>query len=651
MCSTMNSSPLGNGLSLSTLLILGAVGCEQQPEPTQTPAQRPAAVKAPSAPPVSCPVLDETWQASLTDGHQRMALLAGGEGPEDRRLAGLLTDSFAYPSNNICQLSAGDEARLPAVWAALQDSGAGDQVLVLLSGEASGWDVRMPLEGVLKGGATLSVLVDAVDTQDPDGLARHLRELPGTSVTVGISEQAGAFTAAALTALGEAGGAMDYGSLGQRAFALMSARGHIPRVEGAGDMSAPVFGGAVVDKPLTYAVTAVSAGEIELAGPGLVGWSKGARVALYGGDITRAQLADVQQANAALRGFAELQNSNPYTVRAQLDPSAEGVKVGDLAMLDTPGPVPFTLAVQLQQEGEGAIAPELLARVQEELSNGPQASLAVELVTDTPDFLVQELGDELVLVDRTGVLRSRYPLVDDRAPERRLARTLDLFARQNNWLGQRAGARWADELLKVRLVENTDLSRIFCPITPFRERAEGEPAQRVPLCTGMTLLIEYRDLGVADSFPDGLHLGVLWLGNDGNIYTNAELGFDDSPLQPGEVREVPLTMATPPVGLLDHVLVVGTPREMDWSQVAAETVRGIGGPGDIVEEDAWTMSYLPVQVTGARVQTDRLGRVVLGVGAGEVLWSDEQLNDPKVCNARHDAMQALQPLSPACPRG
>ena len=158
------------------------------------------------------------------------------------------------------------------------------------------------------------------------------------------------------------------------------------------------------------------------------------------------------------------------------------------------------------------------------------------------------------------------------------------------------------------------------------------------MCTGMTARVE-RDMSVKTGQDfvnkkgvETLYIGFLYMSADGSIYTNNEVGFDGGPMDVKLTKfDIPLGKAQPPVGSLEHIMIVGTSEPFDWSVVAAEAPRGLGGPAVLPKSMVWTMSYLPVAVT-----------------ADDKKWSKDQYQDATTCDVRQQAKAGGGSVTPAC---
>lgn len=181
-------------------------------------------------------------------------------------------------------------------------------------------------------------------------------------------------------------------------------------------------------------------------------------------------------------------------------------------------------------------------------------------------------------------------------------------------------------------------SQPACPLSPLVPAPRPGALQEIPLCTLLELEVTLTGDPVG---PDGMHIGVVLLANDGSIVGLPEAGSTLRLTRRGESVVIPIGVAQPPLEAVDQVLVFGTPTAVSWYLMSAASVRGaaggldgyvrrfVGGTRGATDVEVtgdplpWTSSYLPI-------------RVVAEPGR----WPEQDLGDPGVCDRREEQLRA-----------
>ncbi len=343
---------------------------------------------------------------------------------------------------------------------------------------------------------------------------------------------------------------------------------------------------------------------LRLRGVVLPGWGPGAEVRVHAGSASAAEVQEPARAKAVLsiRAFDGIEASADLVGSAR-----EPIEVGDVAVLARPSPESTRLPVRLDGV-PGAVADRLRAELEED----PERSALIELSDRTDAFrLAVDRAGRLVLRGPEGELRNTYQ-GEPEAAVGAAVENLGQFARQRAllWLeGESGGDFRNDETLRVRIVRGPSDHRLSCDGPGWVQACPNEE-QIIPVCTLWQIEVENTHPSI------GLWIGGAVLSNDGGM-----VGFPTANtamrLEPGQSARVPglAFKASPPLNALEHVVVFGTRKQIDWTVLTSAAVRGTGGgslqamlqryvagtrgsPVVSLDDDygTWTSSHVPLRV-------------------------------------------------------
>ena len=394
--------------------------------------------------------------------------------------------------------------------------------------------------------------------EELDGLVAFVAATDGTSALERNGR--GLFTDALLTVLSRVGKTpLTYAQAARQIPPLVSASSYqVPLFEG--DLSAAVFGNKSRNRPASWDVTSVSAGDtVELSGPPLTGMGVGAELRIYGGSADGADTRDPAKAKA----LAVVTEATDLNAQARVVGDASSIERGDLAVVARVGDDFARITVGFRPEGQlGGIPREQAEVLREWIEGDSEASMLVQITEGGADFELSLSSDgALQLRGPENRIRNRYERGDE---AEYVPKSLWQHARQRALLQLHGevGEDFIDqETLQVQLV----------PANRQIECADGEwvpskpnEEQVIPLCHQWNIKVTLRE-----DAPKPLLVGGLVLSNDGAI-----LGFPRDGrrelLHPGEEvtfnRSRETFRAGAPLDVQDHVLVFGTQQTnpVDW---------------------------------------------------------------------------------------
>ena len=613
---------------LAGLAVLGGAGCASAPPaPPPLPPAAPAAVAEAGA--SRC---DWSQPASGEPGARVLALVVGvsdyaspdvpdlrGPRQDAAGLYAMLTAraGFGVPADNVCLLVDGDATRArfeEALEGALTGRAAeGDAVLIFFAGHGS-WtydlerdesdgrdetlllhdartggaadllddELALLLSGVLEKTGDVTLILDACSSgtaargsevtarQVPPAVREGLLspgggrveraagwlppELPGVAVlsaardgTVALEPSGGGngfFTAALLAAMAETRGAgVTWAEVFRRSAAAVRLRTVDQRPVAEGTLDRLVLRGAAREGPLGWEVVEVGPdGALRVTGPPIPGFEVGAAVR-----IVRAAAPEEVVATATVR---EADGLSAWVVAAE----GAATAVGDLALPDPDGAAVLVVAVDAGLDD--AALEELEAAV---------AGSAVRLTRGDGELHLRRAGAAaLALADAGGQLIARVPETPGWAAE--VGRALEARVAQRALLALQGPGRDGlvdDVSVAVRLVVEGEVAD--------SPRCAGEPVV-LPLCAKW-------HIEVVGMVSEPLQVGGAVLWGDGTTLGLPTDGLDQALPPYSRVRLGPRFLATPPLGQVERVLVVGSaaatgPR---WSRLTTPTKGGRGG--------------------------------------------------------------------------
>nr|VFJ63364.1 MAG: Caspase domain-containing protein [Candidatus Kentron sp. FW] len=405
--------------------------------------------------------------------------------------------------------------------------------------------------------------------------------LPGTVIFTAAGDgtpalergKRGVFTDALLEALGQVGDRpLTYAQAARQITPLVSARSYqIPYFHG--DLNTVVFGNTGRTRPLGWDVTKVRGNIIEFTGSPLPGIGEGAELRVYDGGVTGADTRDPRKAKA----MVVIDSITGINATGHIDAalSEQPLERGDLAVLARPADDTLKISVHLRSSGKYGVIPGTRAKnLREDIENHPEANMLVSFTEDAGDFeLSLDKSNRLVLRGP----EHRVRMIFDR--DRAVPENLWQHARQRALLQLRGegGADFKDnETLQVRIVEAKTSNQNKCARGTWVQ-SEPNQEQVIPLCHAWQIEVE-----LDEKSPKPLLVGALVLSNDGSVFGIPEDGYKE-PLKPGEkVIFADILLGSPPLDVLDHVLVFGTQESnpVQWNLLAdtAKTRSGKGKP-------------------------------------------------------------------------
>lgn len=386
-----------------------------------------------------------------------------------------------------------------------------------------------------------------------------------------------------------------------------------PSSEGAVDRAATLMRGADALEPWT--VARLRGNEVRLQGPPMLGWSRGAVVAVVDGDAVKAQIRlDGVSAGAAMG-----------TV---IGGSAKRVETGDPVRLEVPGEDLTAIGVSISPDVR------LRSQIKQALYADPVLSQTVHVVERAADFALRPgPGGTIDIVGADGVRRNRLPgaTAEDALA---LAHTMGLYARQASLLALSAEvpAAYPDDMFDVRIMPIAS-DKPDCARTPYVPTERALPFAQVPMCNAVRLEVTLRE---APKQP--LHLGVLYLSGNGTIFSWPRNGRRVILEEPGDTYDQVLGWVTPPLHTPDRVLVIGTHEPVRWSQleekVLADVVtasRGETGPDFFVSAVAGAKTRSAWASSADALPAWTASMVTVEIVADPELWSEQERDTTSTC--------------------
>lgn len=339
-----------------------------------------------------------------------------------------------------------------------------------------------------------------------------------------------------------------------------------------GEVDREVFSGVTRKRPLSWEVAEVGS-ELTLTGVPMAGWSPGAEVRLYDPRLDAAGFADPKRAHAR----AELLSlSGPRaSARLVLGDPARPVAAGDLAVLAQAGIDGHTVRARLRPAGQpGGVPTAVVSALQAELARDPVLTGVVRLGADGDWELSTAADGALEVRGPEGVVRRSFPAASG---ARSAVGLLGDFALQKALLSlpTQPGVFRDEDTLRVSLVPGK-------PVACARGWPSGPVTSTapltLPLCAEMLVRVS---LAPGTKTPDGrdaeLRVGGAALSIDGGV-----TGFSDTNgqrpflVKAGTHADVLRLTGVPPLGALDHLVIVGTSpdEQVPWERLTTPT-RGV----------------------------------------------------------------------------
>jgi len=392
----------------------------------------------------------------------------------------------------------------------------------------------------------------------------------------------------------------------QRSFQIATFEGNLDR---------EIFGKAVVDHSLSWQVHQVTDDRVKFRGPAMPGWTEGAILEVF------------EDGTVKRKARVRLTKAGNFTAEGEVLGRDRGIGPGDYAMLDTPGADTASIRVRIDDDVAFAGALRKALRSDDVLDK------TVEIVSGPADFVVRQgRGSIVEIVGSEGVVRNAQPLRD--AEEAlAIAQNLGLHARQASLLALSAEPNdvYPHDMLDLRIIPDP-FSDARCAKERYEPSPVAVPYVQVPMCTPIRLEVKLKRDPV-----DKLHLGILFLANDGTIAAWPEAGITEILSRKGDTYTETLGTVTPPLAAPDRILVFGSHEPVRWTSLEAtaiEKTRSVAGKQDLqgfvmshvggtrgiadeapqsTSDPAWTSSFLQLQVTGQG-------------------WSEAERTNPQACD-------------------
>lgn len=434
----------------------------------------------------------------------------------------------------------------------------------------------------------------------------------------------GLFTNALLSVLAEGSHApLTVSQVAYRVRQRLSPVIQIPYFEGA--LNSPVFGVSTALHAIGWSVSGVMGERVVLSGPPLPGWSKNAEIRIFPGESTSTERLDPANALATAL-LSQVDGLKGTATLFKAGRPSRPVQPGDLALLVRPGDDAVVLPVKFVPEGSpGGVPNARRSAIEKAVGADDTASRVVRFSSDASALFAIQMAANgtLQLVGPEGTIRNTF----QQGPREALnvTRALWLHARQRALLplGGNGGTSLEDgKSLEVRIVPHA--AQNTCAANTRFIQAPANSLQRMPVCMKWDL-----EVTLAKDALKPLLVGGFVLSNEGSIYGFPRYGLSIK-LEPGRPYRFPLAaQATPPLEVLEHVLVFGTPESepVPWSlftekfseqKLASTALTNLlkdyvtGSRGQVIpdaSEDSraeWTVSHVPVIVeANAGFQTPR----------------------------------------------
>lgn len=357
--------------------------------------------------------------------------------------------------------------------------------------------------------------VDVGDGDDSDDFVPQ--NLPGMVILTAASDGSvaleknggGVFTDALIQILGEVSSApLTYAQVARRILPLVTARSpQIPFL--SGDLASVVFENETRRRPLAWEVTAVSP-KIIIEGPPLPGGGVGAEYRIYDGLVNGSDLNDPSLGKSVL--VVTKSTGVRSETRVAVDTiGAEKISIGDLATLVRPADNYIKVSVRIRPEDEADGVPSALQRrIEDALTNNPEAKLLLTFSEDAGDFEIRQRGDKkLVLYGPENRIRNVFTQPSS------AVENLRLHARQMALLQLRGegGSDFTDDsTLEVQLVPATGAHLPECADGTWIQQDPHVP-QVIPLCHDFNIRVKHTG-----AVPIPLLVGGLIFSSSGDMY-------------------------------------------------------------------------------------------------------------------------------------
>lgn len=419
----------------------------------------------------------------------------------------------------------------------------------------------------------------------------------------------GIFTTALIQALRTRGKA-SWHQLQHDVSRWVAAQNSWQRTEATGDLARSFGTRGVAVSPWT--VSRVEGAEVRLKGPPMLGWSPGAVVAVTDGERVKAHVRlDGVSAGAAIGTAMQ---------------GAKQIQPGDPVRLEVPGE--DISAVEVRIDGDVTLGPQ----IRQALAAEPVLAQTVHIVDGSADFVLRPGPNGTVdIVGGDGVRRNRLPAYDA-ADAKGVAETLGLYARQASLLALSGEVpeAYPNDMFEVRVLPADQEGS--CARTPYVPTEVATPFARIPMCNTVRLQVRLLEDPVQP-----LHVGVLYLANNGSIVTWPRNRERPTLAKAGDVFEQVLGWVTPPLYTPDRLLVFGTHEPVPWHTLEQKVIpdatrsRGSEGPGFFVAAVSGTRTRGMWAEQAEAPPAWTASMVTIEIVADPSLWSEEERDTTATC--------------------
>jgi hypothetical protein len=529
-----------------------------------------------------------------------------------------------------------------------EENDAWDETLVLYGADGSGMgelvddDLRQMLESLQKKTSRITVILDschsgtgtrekgsvavrgapahtvegiaATNSLPPplgtiaDELSSDLVVLAAAADGTAAYEEGGGgiFTSAFIAAASRVHGSpVTYQQILREVRQLTAAHAQIP--DFSGDLSRYLFDNTERRQPLSWEVLETTP-SLRIGGVPFPGFGIGAILRVYDGNADYETTNDPSRSKAVVKIDA-MSSAITATVQS-VNGEPEDLQVGDIVVLQHPGTVATSARVRILREPHPAgLSPVAYSMLMSSLNKLASERGGFSVVNGPAEF---EIG-----LDKKGLLQIsgpngvvRFSFGTAAPPADSVGQVLWLFGLQRQLLtlqGEPGDHFVNNETLRTTIIPvGTAAGCSDVSMDPV----SLEEIQTVPIC------MEWRlEVAMAPSTEGRLRVGAVLLASDGSIYSFTGVS-GQYPILSAEqkitFRRVFVTR--PPGGVLEHILVFGTPEESEpvlWQQlehVAGDNYvdRGAlykhvlqligirdGSPG---MEEVWTTTHMPILV-------------------------------------------------------
>lgn len=641
----------------------------------------------------TCPALETKGSALVgKPGHRRAALVVGvgtyatakddaaielpGATEDARHVRDLLVDTFGFPARNVCVLTDADATRerwFAAYERLFQKVKSGDSVVVYFAGHGSqtpggaetfvlhdsrttagdvpSSEVEARLAATYRRTTDITVLVDASHVGGPNSRGpstvteRWLPPVPGSATPEGSRpplaetlpklvwlhaapsgmpalerDGRGVFTTGLVHAL-RARPHADWGQILHDVTRWTAALHSWQRPSGDGDLDRTVW--SPKGPATTWSVTDIHGDRVRMRGPSQPGFSEGAVVSMVAGStVAQIQIDEVENGKAT------------GTVLGDATPKSAGI--GAPVVVEVPGRDLTSITVSFQ--GPTRWMRDIDRALSYIVDKDAVLKETVRFVERGGDYIVRPGPDDTVdIVGADGVRRNRLPYGSLVEQGVEVAETLGLYARQATLLALsgEVPATYPNNMFEVRILPYP--GRPGCERNPYVPAERPAPWARVPMCNAVQLAI---DLVEQPERP--LHLGIAYLGGNGNIETWPPRGKTVTLTDKGDRHVQPLGWVTPPLHTPDRILVFGTHRPVDWSRIEAKApmdqiTRSLGAGDFFVAAVAGTRTRGAFVRSGYAMPVWTASLMSLEVTADTALWSAHERDTQATCHLLREA--------------